>query len=78
VIGSFTIGHAADYDLCYTGRSAGDRVRIAQALLTTTGQQGHSLEKDACKPKFGPLVVWGLRERREFGDFQAPAAEVTA
>jgi hypothetical protein len=29
--------------------------------------------KDANKPKFGTIVVWGLRERREFGDFQAPA-----
>jgi hypothetical protein len=27
--------------------------------------------KDAYKPKFGPIVVWGLRRRYEFGDFTA-------
>jgi len=28
--------------------------------------------KDAYKPKFGPIVVWGLRKRYEFGVFTAP------
>ncbi|MBM4033642.1 MAG: hypothetical protein FJ291_17930 [Planctomycetes bacterium] len=28
--------------------------------------------KDAYKPKFGPIVVWGLRKRLEFGIFTAP------
>jgi hypothetical protein len=29
--------------------------------------------KDAYKPKYGPIVIWGLRKRMEFGNFTAPA-----
>ena len=31
--------------------------------------------KDAYKPKFGPIVVWGLGNRYEFGSFTAPQRE---
>jgi hypothetical protein len=42
------------YDLCYDGWSEADRVRIAKAMLTTKGQQGHDLEKVVRKPKYRP------------------------
>jgi hypothetical protein len=45
---------ALGYDLCYNGWSEADRVRIAKALLTTKGQQGHNLEKVVRKPKYRP------------------------
>ena len=30
--------------------------------------------KDAYKPKYGPVVIWGLGKRYEFGSFTAPGA----
>lgn len=45
---------ALGYDLCYNGWAEADRIRIAKEFLTTTGQQGHNLEKVVRKPKYSP------------------------